>query len=106
MYVQPTARPPISSTSKAWAYVGSANLSESAWGKLVLDRPSKTPKLNLRNWECGVIIPIQPVDRAHSISQRMRDLKVFESRIPIPIEYPEEILEFGGRRPWFMSYED
>ena len=97
---------PASSTSKAWAYVGSANLSESAWGKLVLDRPSKTPKLNLRNWECGVIISVQPIHRAHSKLQRARDLKVFESNIPIPMEYPGEALGVGGRRPWFLSYED
>ncbi|KAL3480693.1 tyrosyl-DNA phosphodiesterase-domain-containing protein [Aspergillus californicus] len=41
-----------------WAYVGSANLSESAWGRLVHDRTTKQPKLNCRNWECGVVIPI------------------------------------------------
>lgn len=43
---------------KGWAYVGSANLSESAWGRLVKDRETKQPKLNCRNWECGVIVPV------------------------------------------------
>lgn len=43
---------------KGWAYVGSANLSESAWGRLVKDRKTKQPKLNCRNWECGVIVPV------------------------------------------------
>ncbi|KAI9036666.1 uncharacterized protein KD926_001561 [Aspergillus affinis] len=43
---------------RAWAYVGSANLSESAWGRLVQDRSTKEPKLNCRNWECGVLVPV------------------------------------------------
>lgn len=41
----------------AWQYVGSANLSESAWGKLSWDKKRKEWKLGCRNWECGVIIP-------------------------------------------------
>nr|POF13893.1 tyrosyl-dna phosphodiesterase 1 [Quercus suber] len=42
----------------AWAYVGSANMSESAWGKLVYDKKSKEWKINCRNWECGVLLPV------------------------------------------------
>ncbi|CAD0081518.1 unnamed protein product [Aureobasidium vineae] len=42
----------------AWRYVGSANLSESAWGKLSWDRKNKKWKLGCRNWECGVILPV------------------------------------------------
>lgn len=42
----------------AWAYVGSANMSESAWGKLVWDRSRKEWKMNCRNWECGVLIAV------------------------------------------------
>ncbi|KAJ5147845.1 hypothetical protein N7526_001197, partial [Penicillium atrosanguineum] len=42
----------------AWVYVGSANFSESAWGRLVKDRTTKEARLNCRNWECGVIVPI------------------------------------------------
>lgn len=40
----------------AWAYVGSANMSESAWGKLVHDKKAKGWKTNCRNWECGVLL--------------------------------------------------
>jgi hypothetical protein len=42
----------------AWRYVGSANLSESAWGKLSWDKKRKEWKLGCRNWECGVIVPV------------------------------------------------
>lgn len=42
----------------AWAYIGSANMSESAWGKLVWDRSRKEWKMNCRNWECGVLMKV------------------------------------------------
>ncbi|EFQ28660.1 ubiquitin interaction domain-containing protein [Colletotrichum graminicola M1.001] len=42
----------------AWAYMGSANLSESAWGRLVKERDSGAPKLTCRNWECGVLVAV------------------------------------------------
>ncbi|KAG0648405.1 hypothetical protein D0Z07_5479 [Hyphodiscus hymeniophilus] len=32
--------------SRAWAYMGSHNLSESAWGRMVKDKATKQPKLN------------------------------------------------------------
>ncbi|KAF9869206.1 ubiquitin interaction domain-containing protein [Colletotrichum karsti] len=41
-----------------WAYMGSANLSESAWGRLVKDRDAGTAKLSCRNWECGVLVAV------------------------------------------------
>jgi Tyrosyl-DNA phosphodiesterase len=49
----------------AWAYVGSHNLSEAAWGKVVKDRPTGQMKLVLRNWECGVLIPV-PIEKLAS----------------------------------------
>ncbi|KAL4967337.1 uncharacterized protein BDV14DRAFT_30573 [Aspergillus stella-maris] len=60
LYMQPDE--PISLPDNnqclGWAYVGSANCSESAWGRLVTDRSTKKPKLNCRNWECGVVVPV------------------------------------------------
>ncbi|KAK5084557.1 hypothetical protein LTR05_005635 [Lithohypha guttulata] len=41
-----------------WSYMGSANLSESAWGRITTETKSKQPKMTCRNWESGVIIPI------------------------------------------------
>ncbi|KAL4976101.1 tyrosyl-DNA phosphodiesterase-domain-containing protein [Aspergillus desertorum] len=60
LYAQPDEPISISDNKQClgWAYVGSANLSESAWGRLVYDRTKKQPKLNCRNWECGVVIPV------------------------------------------------
>lgn len=101
------------SGSSAWAYIGSANCSESAWGKLIKDRVSKVPKLNCRNWECGVVVPMRSLQQdsgggsgseiiqpLYSTDQH-RSLQEFVGRIPIPMQYPGE--EYGTRRPWFYS---
>ena len=45
----------------AWAYVGSSNMSESAWGKISFDNKLKAWKMSCRNWECGVLLPV-PVE--------------------------------------------
>ncbi|KAK5047876.1 hypothetical protein LTR84_006064 [Exophiala bonariae] len=105
-------------TSKAyigWVYVGSANLSESAWGRLVQDKTTKSPKLNCRNWECGVIVP---VEKEESPGQDMKS-SVMESDnddgggevdhgilalgrvVPVPMKYPCE--SFEGKKPWLFS---
>ncbi|KAL5931997.1 hypothetical protein ACKVV1_003986 [Pyricularia oryzae] len=62
------ARPP--DASAAWAYVGSANVSESAWGNLLVkDRASSQPKMSCRNWECGVIVPVgEPASPGRTLS--------------------------------------
>ncbi|KAI9772892.1 MAG: hypothetical protein M1840_008774 [Geoglossum simile] len=71
----------------SWAYHGSANLTESAWGRLVKDRTSKDPKLNCRNWECGVIIPI-PGPSTVGQMVNAEDIGVFEGHVPVPMQVP------------------
>ncbi|WEW61929.1 hypothetical protein PRK78_007429 [Emydomyces testavorans] len=90
---------------RGWAYVGSANLSESAWGRLFLDRSTSKPKLNCRNWECGVIIPI-PDDTPNATETtaseaRGNDLdQVFGGTVPVPMTVPAP--KYGpGNKPWF-----
>ena len=82
--------PPI----RSWAYVGSANCSESAWGKLIKDRTTKSPKLNCRNWECGVIVPANPANNGQG-------MKAFEGVVPVPFQYPGE--RYEGRQPWYFT---
>ncbi|EXJ92531.1 hypothetical protein A1O3_01083 [Capronia epimyces CBS 606.96] len=87
-----------------WAYVGSANLSESAWGRLVQDRATKQPKLNCRNWECGVILP-HVAETSSSGTGRLDTgdqpgLVLFDQLVPLPMRVPSERLE--GRKPWTM----
>ncbi len=78
-----------------WAYVGSANCSESAWGKLTKDRLTKEPKLNCRNWECGVLIPVQRNEA------ELAGLSDFEGKVPVPMRYPGE--SYGSKRPWYYA---
>ncbi|KAK7895065.1 hypothetical protein LTR67_005804 [Exophiala xenobiotica] len=100
-----------SSSHRSWVYVGSANLSESAWGKLVQDKSTKRPKLNCRNWECGVVIPVattttdvEVVDNKgkHASGVTRTDLAVFEKIVPIPMKFPGESLVEKGRKPWTL----
>jgi hypothetical protein len=100
----------------AWAYLGSANLSESAWGRLVRDKITKQPKLNIRNWECGVVVPVstpastdmeaggkgKEVDRGSDGSEAgPPGMDVFDGVIPVPMVVPGEA--YGKKRPWFYS---
>ncbi|KAK5223572.1 hypothetical protein LTR72_004958 [Exophiala xenobiotica] len=100
-----------SDSQRSWVYVGSANLSESAWGKLVQDKSTRRPKLNCRNWECGVVIPVattttdgEVVDNKgkHGSGVTRTDLAVFEKIVPIPMKFPGESLVEKGRKPWTL----
>ncbi|POS74731.1 ubiquitin interaction domain-containing protein [Diaporthe helianthi] len=99
-----------------WAYLGSHNLSESAWGRLVKDRKTGQPKLNCRNWEAGVLIPVTtprptptgdsktggtPTERPDE-GESMLD--VFQGAVPIPLQLPGTPYWNGHEatiRPWF-----
>ncbi|KAI0399043.1 tyrosyl-DNA phosphodiesterase-domain-containing protein [Xylaria palmicola] len=80
----------------SWAYLGSANLSESAWGRLVKDRASGKPKLNCRNWECGVLIPVEGAAAKSGWG-------AFEKTIPVPMVVPGEAYgKSKSKQPWFF----
>ncbi|KAL8932407.1 MAG: hypothetical protein Q9216_006849 [Gyalolechia sp. 2 TL-2023] len=108
IYVRPQYDPNslFPSPPNAWAYIGSANCSESAWGKLVTDRKEKQPKLNCRNWECGVVIPLQPTTTTEpgveSTKESAGALSIFEGSIPIPMQHPGTEYK-GTQQPWFSS---
>ncbi len=124
IYVYPTPSHPLptnhtSDSTIAWAYIGSANCSESAWGRLVKDRGTKTPKLNCRNWECGVVVPLRRmmvdystlpesggdgvlVKGGNGKAVMEEGLKAFEHMMPVPMLFPGR--EYGdGDRPWFFT---
>ncbi|OWO99911.1 hypothetical protein B2J93_6966 [Marssonina coronariae] len=75
-------------------------------GRLVKDRATKEPKLNIRNWECGVVLPIPKVsqddaiDRPKGVQDPAGMDEVFGT-LPIPMEVPGEA--YGDRRPWFYN---
>lgn len=82
----------------AWAYVGSSNMSESAWGKLVYDKKAKEWKLNCRNWECGVLLPVDVSDKE---GEGAVGMEVFDEMLEPPFMYPA--LEYEDREPWYFQ---
>ncbi|ROT38834.1 phospholipase D/nuclease [Sodiomyces alkalinus F11] len=88
--------------SPAWAYIGSANLSESAWGRLVKDRGSGQVKLNCRNWECGVLVPATSRGESGIEKGDPIGLHTFTGTVPVPMQTPAAAYG-ASSRPWFFS---
>ena len=79
-------------------------------GRLVKDRATSKPKLNCRNWECGVVIPLAPLptgsNQALPEGEHPRMLDILHGHIPVPIELPGVAYGSGGtQRPWFFNEE-
>lgn len=91
-----------------------------ARGRLVKDKTTKQPKLNIRNWECGVVIPVMRAQTASASSKKGVDdrenavygrsegfgidppsMEVFDGLVPVPMVVPGE--EYGTKRPWFYT---
>ncbi|KAK3333282.1 tyrosyl-DNA phosphodiesterase-domain-containing protein [Cercophora scortea] len=94
-----------------FAYVGSANLSESAWGRLVKDRSTGSPKITCRNWECGVLISAGQREEksltsssSENTQKQICDWGIFKGDVPVPMEVPGVPLSENSRKPWF--YQD
>ncbi|KAJ5669301.1 hypothetical protein N7462_010371 [Penicillium macrosclerotiorum] len=116
MFVRPSHSIPLRGTNiecQGWAYVGSANLSESAWGRLVKGRgPGGQMKLNCRNWECGVVVPVTKLcdsslsttssETLEEITERATLHDTFRDTIPVPMKLPTSDLT-ESRAPWFYS---
>lgn len=86
----------------AWAYVGSANMSESAWGKLVYDRKEKKWKLNCKNWECGVLLPVNTEGASTEAGKDgVVDMEVFKDVVEPSFMYPG--IEYEDREPWYFQ---
>ncbi|KAK4163410.1 hypothetical protein QBC43DRAFT_289821 [Cladorrhinum sp. PSN259] len=94
-------------SGKAFAYVGSANLSESAWGRLITDRAAKSPKLTCRNWECGILFPVDSATDQEGAQPPKEDpLTIFINQIPVPMDVPGTPYGAdakGAQGPWFQS---
>ncbi|KAJ8113592.1 hypothetical protein OPT61_g4310 [Boeremia exigua] len=77
----------------AWVYIGSANISESAWGAQKVLKSGKLGKLTMRNWECGVIVPV-PKERLEALELedgKPPPMSVFEGTMEVPFQYPGEV---------------
>jgi len=77
----------------SWVYLGSANLSPSAWGhKVVTDRATKMAKLTIRNWECGIVCSAEKLGFGESWDI-LRKFMVFDDAVPV--------VQVG--RPWIRD---
>jgi hypothetical protein len=75
-------------------------------GKLVLDRATKSPKINCKNWECGVILPVPATNLGQTLSGKPveqkgpPDMAVFRGVVPVPMQTPGEPM--ADKQPWFF----
>lgn len=89
-------------TPFAWVYVGSANISESAWGGQKVLKSGQMGSLNIRNWECGIVMPVPGAKLATLKlgAGEIPPMSVFEGTIEVPFVYPGQT--FGDKQPWFL----
>ena len=72
-------------------------------GRLVQDKITKQPKLNCRNWECGVLIPMPAKARSQQNNTVLHvggvmSLAEFQDVVPVPMRFPGESLV--AKKPW------
>jgi hypothetical protein len=75
-------------------------------GRLVQDKVTKKPRLNCRNWECGVVIPLLVSEEPPSIYKMDPDLpsglEIFGRKIPVPMQGPARPIQAStASNPWF-----
>jgi hypothetical protein len=95
------------SSQRAHLYVGSANLSANAWGKLSLVKSKnvlsptsklkdnaceKERRLAIQNWECGVLL---------QVSQDGEDMRALGSKLVMPFRMPADVYD-DDDMPWMQ----
>ncbi|KAM3422751.1 hypothetical protein BST61_g235 [Cercospora zeina] len=112
--------------SLAWVYVGSSNMSQSAWGQLPAERTEN--KITCRNWECGVILPIpqalldangqeeigkvrdangdsdtesEQEEDSESVQAALVPMAAFNNVLDLPFRVPGD--SYGNREPWYFE---
>jgi hypothetical protein len=85
----------------AWVYIGSANISESAWGGQKVLKSGRMGSLNIRNWECGVVMPVSDAKLQGLERDGLPSMDVFADTVEVPFRLPAD--KYDGKRPWFFS---
>tara|TARA_R110002003_G_scaffold61_2_gene5520 strand:- start:27813 stop:28490 length:678 start_codon:yes stop_codon:yes gene_type:complete len=90
-------------TPFAWVYIGSANISESAWGGQRVLKSGQMGSLSIRNWECGVVVPVPHAKMADAkvCKGEVPPMSVFEGTIEVPFVHPGQA--YGREQPWFFK---
>ncbi|XEV00129.1 hypothetical protein FSHL1_005415 [Fusarium sambucinum] len=76
--------------SLGWVYVGSANLSESAWGRIVKDRATGQPKMSCRNWESGVVVRVGNRKNSSTVSTDLNECASASTKVKAAAETETE----------------
>lgn len=84
----------------AWVYIGSANISESAWGGQKILKNGSMGSLNVRNWECGIVVRVPEEELTRAQSDTIPSMDVFEKVMEVPFHYPGQ--KYGDKQPWFF----
>jgi hypothetical protein len=78
-------------------------ISESAWGGQKVLKSGQMGSLNIRNWECGVVMAV-PHERMAGIGlsdgERVPPMDVFEGTVEVPFVCPGQ--PYGDKQPWFF----
>jgi hypothetical protein len=78
-------------------------MSESAWGGQKVLKSGRMGSLNIRNWECGVVMPV-PAAKLDGLERGVVPcMSVFEGTIEVPFRFPAD--EYEGKQPWFFRPE-
>ncbi|KAF2023382.1 phospholipase D/nuclease [Setomelanomma holmii] len=90
-------------TPFAWVYNGSANISDSAWGGQKVLKSGQMGSLNIRNWECGVLVPVshERIAGLKISDGEVPPMSVFEGTIEVPFVHPGQ--PYGEKQPWFFK---
>jgi hypothetical protein len=72
-----------------------------------MDRATKKPKINCKNWECGVVLPVPARSAGQTLSgipplEEQVGMDVFEGTVPVPMKVPGNNLIESAREPWFF----
>ncbi|KAL5392135.1 hypothetical protein DPSP01_000656 [Paraphaeosphaeria sporulosa] len=87
-------------TPFGWVYVGSANVTESAWGSQSILKSGKESALKINNWECGVVVPV-PTEKLQGLADgEVPPMNVFQGTVEVPFKVPGE--KYEGKKPWFF----
>jgi hypothetical protein len=90
-------------------------MSKLTWtrGRIVKDPKTKSLKMNCRNWECGVIVPIinekttkekdkAPEETQGTVPSAPLPAEVFKDTVPVPMRVPAVPLT-ETRKPFFFG---
>ncbi|KAI5359178.1 Putative ubiquitin interacting, tyrosyl-DNA phosphodiesterase I [Septoria linicola] len=116
------------SAQVSWLYIGSSNMSQSAWGQLPAEKLEN--KITCRNWECGVLLPVPTsvgaAQKAARPKQRdangdsdtededeplpvpaapaLAGMNVFDGIVSLPFHVPGDA--YNGREPWYFTEQN